>query len=149
MATRIAHEQIAVLDKYTGEVLARVPAASETDVREAIARAQNAFAEYSRWPAHRRAKVLEAASALIAKRREELALTISREAGKAWKYSLIEADRAVETFKFAAEEAKRIHGETLPLDASTAGEGRVGFYLAYRRHRRDIAVQFPAEPGRP
>jgi acyl-CoA reductase-like NAD-dependent aldehyde dehydrogenase len=37
--------------------------------------------------------------------------------------------RAVETFQFSAEEAKRIHGETVPMDASTAGEGRMGFYL--------------------
>jgi acyl-CoA reductase-like NAD-dependent aldehyde dehydrogenase len=37
--------------------------------------------------------------------------------------------RSVETFTFAAEEAKRLHGETIPMDASSAGEGRVGFYL--------------------
>jgi len=62
-------------------------------------------------------------------RSEELATTICREAGKAWKYSAGEVDRAVETFQFAAEEAKRIHGETVPLDASTGGENRVGFWL--------------------
>jgi len=37
--------------------------------------------------------------------------------------------RAIETFQFSAEEAKRVHGETLPMDASVAGEGRVGYYL--------------------
>ena len=37
--------------------------------------------------------------------------------------------RSVETFTFAAEEAKRIHGETVPMDASAFGEKRVGFYL--------------------
>jgi acyl-CoA reductase-like NAD-dependent aldehyde dehydrogenase len=40
-----------------------------------------------------------------------------------------EVSRAVETYQFSAEEAKRIHGETVPMDASTAGEGRMGFYL--------------------
>jgi acyl-CoA reductase-like NAD-dependent aldehyde dehydrogenase len=40
-----------------------------------------------------------------------------------------EVARAVETFQFSAEEAKRVHGETVPMDASTAGEGRMGFYL--------------------
>ena len=129
MAPKTAEKDVAVLDKYTGETLARVPASSEEDVRRAIGRAQDAFAEYSRWPAHKRAEVLEKTAKLISAAREELALTISREAGKAWKYSLLEADRAAETFKFAAEEAKRIHGETIPLDASTAGEGRLGFYL--------------------
>ncbi|MBI5239258.1 MAG: aldehyde dehydrogenase family protein [Elusimicrobia bacterium] len=125
----MAQDTIAVLDKFTGETISRVPAASQADVRRAVERAQKAFAEYSLWPAHRRAAVLEKASRLISERREGLAKTICREAGKSWKYSLIETDRAVETFKFAAEETKRIHGETVPLDASTAGEGRLGFYL--------------------
>ncbi len=37
--------------------------------------------------------------------------------------------RSVETFTFAGEEAKRIHGETVPMDASVFGENRIGFYL--------------------
>jgi acyl-CoA reductase-like NAD-dependent aldehyde dehydrogenase len=125
----MAQDAIAVLDKFTGETISRVPASSREDVSGAVTRAQQAFAGYSQWPAHRRAAVLEKAARLIAERREKLAETICREAGKAWKHSLAEADRAVETFKFAAEEAKRIHGETVPLDASAAGEGRLGFYL--------------------
>ncbi|MBI5881758.1 MAG: aldehyde dehydrogenase family protein [Elusimicrobia bacterium] len=129
MTAKTAPNEIAVLDKYTGESIAQVLESSKEDVERAITRAQQAFASYSKWPAHRRAKVLEAASLLLTQRREELALTLSREAGKAWKYSLIEVDRAAETFKFAAEEAKHLHGETIPLDASTAGEGRLGFYI--------------------
>ncbi|MBI4423719.1 MAG: aldehyde dehydrogenase family protein [Elusimicrobia bacterium] len=120
---------IDVIEKFTGRAIARVPEASQEAVAAAVGRAQECFAAYSQWPAHRRAKALEEASRLIAERREDLALTISKEAGKAWRYSLLEADRAAETFKFAAEEAKRVHGETIPLDASTAGEGRLGFYL--------------------
>jgi acyl-CoA reductase-like NAD-dependent aldehyde dehydrogenase len=38
-------------------------------------------------------------------------------------------DRSVEPFTFAGEEARRIHGETVPMDASVFGENRVGFYL--------------------
>ena len=120
---------IEVMDKYTGEAISCVPTASEADVRAAIDRAQTAFAGYSRWPAHKRAKVLETASRLLVQRREELAETICREAGKAWKYSCLEVDRAAELFQFAAEEAKHMHGETVPLDASPGGEGRLGFYL--------------------
>lgn len=120
---------IEVHDKYTGDVIGRVPKASEQEVSQAIAQAQKAWESYRDFPAHRRAKILENVSSLLTKNRNEIATTISREAGKAWKYSVIEVDRAAETFKFAAEEAKRIHGETIPLDASTAGEGRLGFYL--------------------
>ena len=122
-------ETMPVLDKYTGETIGVVPVASKGTVEKAIAAAHAAFPEYSRMPAHKRFRILEKASQLLAKHQEEIAATICREAGKAWKYSIGEVARAVETFQFSAEEAKRIHGETVPMDASSAGEGRVGFYL--------------------
>lgn len=122
-------ETMPVLDKYTGETIAVVPVASRETVGEAIAAAHAAFPAYSRLPAHRRFRVLEKTSRLLDRHRDEIAALICREAGKAWKYSVGEVTRAVETFQFSAEEAKRVHGETVPMDASVAGEGRVGFYL--------------------
>ncbi|MGE5189589.1 MAG: aldehyde dehydrogenase family protein [Gemmatimonadota bacterium] len=118
-----------VIDKYTGETIGVVPVASRETVDRAIAAAHAAFPAYARTPAHRRFRILEKASQLLAKHQDEIAATICREAGKAWKYSVGEVARAVETFQFSAEEAKRVHGETVPMDASTAGEGRIGFYL--------------------
>lgn len=118
-----------VIDKYTGETIGAVPVASRETVENAIAAARAAFPEYSRMPAHRRFRILEKVSRLLEQHQEEIAAIICREAGKAWKYSVGEVSRAVETFQFSAEEAKRLHGETVPMDASTAGEGRMGFYL--------------------
>jgi acyl-CoA reductase-like NAD-dependent aldehyde dehydrogenase len=122
-------ESMPVIDKYTGETIASVPVASRETVDKAIGAAHAAFPAWSRTPAHRRFRILEKTSGLLAKHQDEIAATICREAGKAWKYSAGEVARAVETFQFSAEEAKRIHGETVPMDASTAGEGRMGFYL--------------------
>ncbi|HEX9204809.1 MAG TPA: aldehyde dehydrogenase family protein, partial [Candidatus Deferrimicrobiaceae bacterium] len=122
-------ETLAVVDKFTGETIGRVPVASKEMTDRAIGAAHAAFPSYSRLPAHRRFRILEKAAQLLDRHKEEIATIICREAGKAWKYSLGEVLRAVETFQFSAEEAKRIHGETVPMDASTAGEGRVGFYL--------------------
>ncbi len=122
-------ETIPVLDKYSGEVIGTIPRAGQADVDRAIGAAHAAFAGFAEMPAHRRSRILEQTSALLQKYQEELATIICREAGKAWKYSLAEVARAVETFKFAAEEAKRIHGETVPMDASTGGERRFGFYF--------------------
>jgi len=118
-----------VIDKYTGETIANVSVASRETVEKAIGAAHQAFPGWSRTPAHKRFRILEKASNLLAKHQEEIAAVICREAGKAWKYSAGEVSRSVETFQFSAEEAKRIHGETVPMDASTAGEGRMGFYL--------------------
>jgi acyl-CoA reductase-like NAD-dependent aldehyde dehydrogenase len=122
-------EAMPVLDKYTGETIAKVPLASRATVEKAIEAAKDAFPAWSHTPAHKRYQVLSKASVLLEKHREEIATIICREAGKAWKYSIGEVARSVETFRFSAEEAKRIHGETVPMDASAAGEGRVGFWL--------------------
>ncbi|HJX14551.1 MAG TPA: aldehyde dehydrogenase family protein, partial [Candidatus Deferrimicrobiaceae bacterium] len=122
-------ETMKVIDKYSGETIGVVPVASRETVEKAIAAAYAAFPSYSRLPAHKRFRILEKASRLLAAHQDEIAAIICREAGKAWKYSFGEVARAVETFQFSAEEAKRIHGETIPMDASAAGEGRMGFYL--------------------
>ncbi len=118
-----------VIDKYTGETFATVPVADGDAVDRAIAAAKTAFPIYSRLPAHKRHEILQKATLLFEARKEELADLIAREAGKPWKYAIGELTRSIETFRFSAEEAKRIHGETVPLDASVAGEGRIGFWM--------------------
>jgi acyl-CoA reductase-like NAD-dependent aldehyde dehydrogenase len=118
-----------VIDKYSGETIGRVPLADRSAVDRAIAAAHRAFPAWSRTPAHKRSRILNEACRILEAHQEEIAGMICREAGKAWKYSLGEVSRSIETFRFSAEEAKRIHGETVPLDASAAGEGRVGYWL--------------------
>jgi acyl-CoA reductase-like NAD-dependent aldehyde dehydrogenase len=118
-----------VTDKFTGESIGRVPVADASAVDAAVARAQAEFPAWSRTPAHRRAAVLLKAAALIESRAEAFTTTIAREAGKAWKHSANEVARSVETFTFAGEEARRLHGETVPMDASAFGENRIGFYV--------------------
>ena len=146
---RMVVESLAVLDKYTGETIAEVPTATRGLTDRAIQAARDAFPAWSRTPAHKRSAILEKTARIIDQRKEEIAETICREAGKAWRHSLAEAARSVETFRFSAEEAKRIHGETVPMDASPAGEGRIGFWLRVPPGRgfRHHPVQFPPEPG--
>ncbi len=117
-----------VTDKYTGETIGELPVADAAAVDRAVGLARDAFAAWSSTPAHKRSAILRRAAELIETRKQEIATLIVREAGKAWKYAIGEVARSVETFTFAAEEAKRIHGETVPMDASVFGEKRVGFY---------------------
>ena len=117
-----------VTDKYTGETIGELPVADAAAVDRAVGLARDAFAAWSSTPAHKRSAILRRAAELIETRKQEIATLIAREAGKAWKYAVGEVARSVETFTFAAEEAKRIHGETVPMDASVFGEKRVGFY---------------------
>jgi len=117
-----------VTDKYTGETIGELPIADAAAVDRAVGLARDAFGAWSSTPAHKRSAILRRAAELIETRKQEIATLIAREAGKAWKYAIGEVARSVETFTFAAEEAKRIHGETVPMDASVFGEKRVGFY---------------------
>jgi acyl-CoA reductase-like NAD-dependent aldehyde dehydrogenase len=118
-----------VIDKFTGEIIRTLPIAEAAAVDAAVGRAQRAFSAWAATPAHRRSAILLGAAERIRARSEEFTTLIAREAGKAWKYAAGEVARSVETFTFAGEEAKRIHGETVPMDASAFGEGRVGFYV--------------------
>ena len=121
--------RLEVFNKYSGEVIATVARADATEARRAVAAAERAFGSFKKTPAHVRAALLEAVAAGLWQQTEELAGIISRETGKAFKFALNEVQRSSETFKFAAEEAKRIHGETIPMDASRFGENRIGYYL--------------------
>ena len=124
-----------VRNKYNGEVIASLPTAREEEVEASIAAASKCAPVMAAMPAHKRSEVLERTALLIREQREEIARTIALEAGKALKFARLEVDRAVSTFSIAAQEAGRIHGETVPLDAVPAGEGFFGFYV-----RRPVGV---------
>ena len=117
-----------VFDKYSGEAIAEVSQAGEKEVDEALNEAMKAKKVLAETPAHKRAEYIFKAVEIIKSKREFLGKLIAMEAGKPIKYALGEVDRCIENLTFAGEEAKRIHGETFPVDASKAGENRYGFY---------------------
>lgn len=124
-----------VRNKYNGEVVGVLPAARKEDLDAAIAAAEQAEDVMADMPAYKRADVLLKAALLLRERADDLAKTIAAEAGKALKFARAEVERAVSTFTIAAEEAKRLHGETLPLDAVPSGQGYFGFWT-----RRPVGV---------
>ena len=73
-----------------------------------------------------RFEILSGISESIRKEREQFASLMTSEVGKAISLSRGEVDRAVMTFRLAAEEAKRISGEVLPLDLHASSAGRFG-----------------------
>ena len=124
-----------VKNKYDGKTVGTLPIASRDDLDRAIDAAERAEDVMADMPAYRRAEILLEAAALLKERSEDLARTIAAEAGKALKFARAEVERAASTFTIAAEEAKRLHGETIPLDAVPAGEGYFGFWT-----RRPVGV---------
>ena len=124
-----------VKNKYNGQTVAVLPTARHEDVDAAIAAAQRAAQVMADMPAYKRAEILFKTASLLRERSEDLAKTIAAEAGKALKFARAEVDRAISTFTIASEEAKRLHGETFPLDAVPSGEGYFGFWV-----RRPVGV---------
>jgi glyceraldehyde-3-phosphate dehydrogenase (NADP+) len=116
-----------VRSPFSGETLARFSVASRDEVEEAIAVAAAAAVEMRRLPRFRVAEGLHAIAEGIKARRAEFARTIALEAGKPIKLAYAETDRAVATFTFAAEEARRFIGEMIPLDAQAGGAERTGW----------------------
>lgn len=112
---------------YSGEHIADIAAASTDQVDEAIEAASRAAAVMRAMPAHQRAAILEKLAQLLEQRLDEAAGLIALEAAKPITTAKVEVVRTIQTYKFAAEEAKRIHGETLSLDAAPGGEGRVAY----------------------
>ncbi len=113
-----------VSNPFDGTPIAVVHRAGPAEIERAIADAARAFAVTRRLASWERAQILEAIAGKIAERREELALTIALEAGKPIRTARVEVDRAVFTFKVAAEESKRIYGEIVALDWLPGLEGR-------------------------
>jgi acyl-CoA reductase-like NAD-dependent aldehyde dehydrogenase len=120
---------IEVTHPYDGSVVDTVPAGDAGDVETALAVAVEGAATMRRMPAHERSRILARAAELMHERLDDLGRTISREVGKTFAEGKGEASRAVETMRLSAEEAKRISGEVLPLDAAPGGADKLGFTL--------------------
>ncbi|BAS27924.1 aldehyde dehydrogenase family protein [Limnochorda pilosa] len=117
-----------VRNKFTGEVLARVSVASREDVARAV-RAARLAADRGPLPAYQRYEILLRARDLLTERVEDFARTIAAESGKPLKEARVEVSRAVQTLTLSGEEAKRIHGEGVPVEAAPGAENRLAFTI--------------------
>jgi acyl-CoA reductase-like NAD-dependent aldehyde dehydrogenase len=113
-----------VRSPYDDHLVALVHMAGPAEMEAAIAAATQAFAVTRRLPAWQRAEILNQIAAGIERRQEEFARTIALEAGKPIRTARLEVSRAIFVFRIAAEEAKRIYGEIVPLDWLPGLEGR-------------------------
>lgn len=113
---------------YDGRLIGEVPRCASTHVDRAVAAAVRTMREEP-LPAWRRAAVLDAAAEHLADEEvaEAFARTIALEAAKPITTARTEVQRCISTFRFSAAACRSLAGEVLPLDASQAGEGRIGF----------------------
>jgi succinate-semialdehyde dehydrogenase/glutarate-semialdehyde dehydrogenase len=113
---------IEVNDPATGETIGSAPAASASDVEEAIAAAERGLKVWRTAQAWARADMLHAVAGNMLARTEEAARRITLETGKPIAQSRREWGLSVDQFRWYAEEARRIYGRIVE---SRAPGGRV------------------------
>ena len=109
---------------YDGRIVAEVTLADEDAIERALAIASAAREATASIPPHERASVLNRAAALAEERLEELARQMTLETGNAVWETRVEVRRTAEILRNAAEEARRVTGEVIPIDAWPNGTGR-------------------------
>lgn len=115
-----------VVDPFTGKLVAQVTQATESDIEQAVASTSSAADSMGRLPSHARYDMLQRIATLLYQRRDEFAHTITAEAGKPITDAKREVSRAIQTFTVAAEEARRIPGEVVPLDWTPGFDTHIG-----------------------
>jgi acyl-CoA reductase-like NAD-dependent aldehyde dehydrogenase len=118
-----------VVNPYDQSVIDTVPRGNAADVNTAIASAVRGARVMAQMPAYQRYAILRRTADLMAQRSEELARAITMEEGKVIAEGRAEVQRAIQTITLSSEEAKRLHGETVPLDAAPGAVNQFGFTI--------------------
>ena len=122
---RSGDDSFDVTSPYDGSTVAAVGKPIAAEVESAVAAAHDAFEECRVLPVHARAEALAHISQRLKERADEVAEVIAREGGKPLKWATVEAARGVSTFRWAAEECRRIGGEMMRLDSDPAAGSRI------------------------
>lgn len=120
-------EYASLFSPYNQELIAEVSVAAESDIVRAIDAAAKAAGTLRNMPAYERADILDRVVELLKEHKDECARIIALEAAKPLKAARGEVERTIMTYKFAAQEARRLVGETIPMDAAQGGENRVAY----------------------
>ncbi|MGD0546306.1 MAG: aldehyde dehydrogenase family protein [Terracidiphilus sp.] len=115
-----------VRSPWDNGLVGRVTLATRADARQAVHHAAASLRRTRALPRWKRREILEDVAAALIEQKERFAQLIVAEAGKPVRMARAEVDRAVITFKTAAEEASRLGGESVPLDLTEGNEGRWG-----------------------
>ena len=122
------NQDLAVTNKYSGEVATLVALADAATIDKAIGAAVQATRPMAEMAAYERQAVLAHCVTRFQERADELAYALCIEAGKPIRDSRGEVSRLIDTFRIAAEESVRMTGEVQPLDISARAKGYQGMW---------------------
>ncbi len=121
--------KITVSNPFNNEILDQVPLGDVSDVKDAIYAANKAKKSMEEMSSRKLSRILYDIHQELKEKSKEISKLICLETGKPIRDSKMEMDRSLQTLLFAAEESKRIHGETIPMDAAIAGKSVFGFTM--------------------
>ncbi len=119
-------KKIRVESPYDDRLVGLVSAAGEEDYTKAIDAAEKTFEITRNLPCYVRERICRRIADGLEKNSEKFARMMSLEVGKAIKDARVEVSRAINCFRIAAEEAKRVAGEITDLDWTAGSEERLG-----------------------
>lgn len=117
-----------VYNPQDNTVVDSVPRSTVDDMLAAIEAAVTGFERARAMPVHERMRVLQKAADTIAAEHEDFARIIASEGIKTIREARKEVTRCIETIRISAEEARRLHGETISFDQMPGSENRIGYY---------------------
>lgn len=120
-------EKIKVYNPYNLEIIDTVPNCDVSDVENVIDAAFNAKSKLIEMSSFKLSNILNDIVNDLINEKELFSNTLTKETGKPISDSIFEIERSIETLKLSAEEAKRIYGESIPLDAGLGGKGFFSF----------------------
>jgi len=116
---------------YRGDIVAYAPVSNSQDCNDALAAAYKSKKVMAAMPGYERAALLRRAADIVSARTDTIAQAMTVETGKALRDSLLETQRSADTLRLCAEEAVRIQGEHVPMDASAIGAGKIGMVMRF------------------
>ncbi|MDD3754716.1 MAG: lactaldehyde dehydrogenase, partial [Methanobacterium sp.] len=122
-------EHIAVINPFNNEIVDHVPLGDNSDAKNAIDAAFKAKKTMRDMSSRKLSRILYDIYQELKEKSKEISELICLETGKPIRDSKIEMDRSLQTILMAAEESKRIYGETIPMDAAIAGKNVFGFTI--------------------
>ena len=122
-------DKIAVINPFNNQTVDEVPVGDAKDARDAIHAANKAKKSLNEMSSRKLSRILTDIHQDLKEKHQEISELITLETGKPIRESKVEMDRSLQTLIMAAEESKRIQGETVPLDAAIAGRSAFGFTI--------------------
>ena len=120
-------DKIKIINPFNNQIVDHVPLGEGKDARDAIHAAKKAEKSMNDMSSRKISRILYDIHQELKEKHQEMSELITLETGKPIRESRVEMDRSLQTLLMAAEESKRIHGETVPMDAAIAGKSAFGF----------------------